>query len=80
MGNDDVRLYMTGLQAISNIANEKICEPMAEKIVAGLGGGYRIDVTPRTDIPGWGRTRIWTDSEKAYRDEYVNGALAKALG
>lgn len=77
-----VKLNMGALVKISNIANAKIARPLADRIVASTGkpGDYRIEETERQSVPGWGRTRVFTDNPRAMSREARDGTLARALG
>lgn len=76
----DVRLNMQGLMEISNIANRKIAEPLAERVAARAGDGYRVERWERPSVAGWARTRVITDTPEAMIREVRTGALARALG
>lgn len=80
--SDEVKVKMlhSGLIEIANIANEKLAEPAAQRIVNAAGDGYRIDKWDRTTNRGWARTRVWTDKKEAYQRERREGTLARSLG
>lgn len=77
---DDLELKFDAMTDISNIANRLVCVPIAQRIMAQLGPGYRISIRDRTHPGGWARTSVATASIEAMRREVRDGALAKAFG
>lgn len=80
MGNVKVVLDMGALVELSNVANDKIAEPIAERVASAAGDGYEVRKTGRGGVPNWGRMRVFTVTPKAMVRERKRGALARALG
>lgn len=76
----EIKMNMAGLMEISNIANEKLADPLARRIVSQAGSGYEVRTTQRSSIPGWGRTRVITTDIRSMLRERRDGTLARALG
>lgn len=79
---EGLRLNMQGLIDVSNQANDAVVAPMARRASAranSAGARSRVEISPRTSVGGWARSRVIDSSPGALRRESRTGALARSI-
>ena len=76
MSNVKIEWNMPAFVEISNIANQKVCLPIAQQVAAQVYDAT-IETTPRSSVDGWARTKVVRPNMFRERN---SGRLARALG